>query len=213
MLTTAGLMLAAYGQGHSPWRVSAVLAARALPVLLLGPWAGQLADRFDRKRLMIMMDGVRAILIALIPAAMNLNFLVLLVLALLATSATITFNPARSAVLPDLVPESLLGSANALIVMAERTSEVLAFGAAGILIVLAGVAPLFTVDAATFILSAVVLGSIEFPSQLRRSEPGSAGKVATQFRDGLAFIAANRELDRNGGWRRCRCGRPERWTP
>jgi MFS family permease len=85
-MTTAGLALAAFTVGHHPWRVAAVLAARATPVLVLGLWAGQLSDRLDRRRLMVAMDVLRAALTLTIPFLMHTDFGFVLVVAA-ATSA------------------------------------------------------------------------------------------------------------------------------
>ncbi|HCG02948.1 MAG TPA: hypothetical protein DEV93_20690 [Chloroflexi bacterium] len=190
MFTTTGLALTAYAATHSAWSVGAIFAARAVPNLLFGLLAGQVVDRYDRKALMIVMDLVRALLIASIPFLVHTNFLLLLGIAFMVSTASVVFNPARSAVTPDLVPAHLLQSANSALAFVERITEIGGFLCAGALLALSGIPLVFAIDAITFMLSAGFILGITFPEMIMdRPHPGaSLAEVRSEIVAGLHLI-------------------------
>jgi len=192
MLTTVGLALAAYGATHSTLALGLVVAVRALPNLLFGLAAGQVVDQYDRKTVMVSMDVIRMVLVGLLPVLIHAPLMVILAVAFLLSTATVLFNPARAAALPDLVPARLLSGANSALAFAERGSEILGFaGAAGIL-TFGGLSLVFTIDAATFAASAVLLITIGFPMMVMSTRQGPAlRRIKTQVEDGLRQITAS----------------------
>ena len=163
MLTTTGLALAAYGATHSVLAVGLVVAVRAVPNLLLGLPAGQIVDRHDRKTVMVLMDVTRMLLVAILPLVLHAPIAVILAVTFLVSTATVLFNPARAAALPDLVPPRILMAANSALAFSERGSEILGYATAAALIVYGGVALVFAIDAITFAASAVLILTIGFP--------------------------------------------------
>jgi HD-GYP domain-containing protein (c-di-GMP phosphodiesterase class II)/MFS family permease len=195
MLTTTGLALAAYGVSRSTLAVGAIFIARALPNLLLGLFAGTLVDRYDRKGLMIVMDLLRAALVGSIPFLLQTNFVVILVIAFLVSTGTVLFQPSRAAALPDLVPFNLLQPSNAAMQFAERVTEILGYGGAGAIIVLGGVPLLFAIDALTFVVSAGLLLTIEFPELIREKATGvGLAQVRDEIVAGLRHVSRTPEL-------------------
>src|SRR5438093_2792065 len=98
--------------GKAAFAVGGVLLFRVVPGLFFGPFAGVLADRFDRRRLMVTADIMRAGLIASIPWIRHLwaLFLISAVMELL----TLMWSPAKEATLPNLVERDELMTANQL---------------------------------------------------------------------------------------------------
>ena len=92
--------------------VGLVMTARVLPGFLVGPLAGVLADRFDRKRLMVVADLSRACVIFSLPFVPNIIYL--LVASMILESLTLIWGPAKDASLPNLVPAAHLTQANSL---------------------------------------------------------------------------------------------------
>ena len=94
--------------------VAGMIAASVLPRVLLGPLGGVLADRFERRRLLIALDGVRAV-VALLPlfARDSGSLWVIFVAVVLLQAGSCLYNPAQSAYVPHVVPDDLLESANA----------------------------------------------------------------------------------------------------
>jgi MFS family permease len=146
--------------------VGGLFVVRMLAPFLVSPLAGVVADRFNRKWVLILSDLTRAVVV--------LGFLLVrdeqyawLLYALTAVQLGISgfFFPARNAILPDIVSRRELGAANAL--SSATWSTMLAFGAAlgGLVAGELGLYPAFLVDSASFLISAVLIYNIKyFPS-------------------------------------------------
>src|SRR5208282_714455 len=118
-LTSGGL--AAKGSA-----VSGVWLATLLPALLFGPLAGALADRLDRRMVMIVGDVIRGLLFLSIPLFPNLTWIY--VAKFLAGVATQFWNPATAASIPNLVPKDKLERANQLSLLTTYGTAPLAAG-------------------------------------------------------------------------------------
>jgi MFS transporter, DHA3 family, macrolide efflux protein len=156
------LMWFAFEAG-GPLGVLAVRLADSVPALLFGLHGGLVADRWDRRRVLIGADLVRATVLIPVAAAGlggELPLWGLVVAAFLLTSATSYFDPAYGALLPALVERRNVQQANALV---RATAEALSVGgwavAAGLLAFLP-VSVFFAVNAATFLISAAVLAGV-----------------------------------------------------
>jgi dTMP kinase len=110
--------------------ISGVWVVTLLPALLLGPLAGALADRLDRRRTMIVGDVIRGLLFISIPLFPNLTWIY--VAKFLAGIASQFWNPAASATIPNLVPKEKLERANQL-------SQLMTYGTAPLAAVLLAV--------------------------------------------------------------------------
>jgi dTMP kinase len=115
-LTALAYQLAGHGQAAQSLLVGSVWLTALLPALILGPLAGAVADRFDRRMNMIVGDVVRAVLYLSIPINLNLhlvNELAWMYIALfLASCASLFWTPAKDATVPNLVPPDRLEQAN-----------------------------------------------------------------------------------------------------
>lgn len=174
-----------------------VFLTKLLPLALASPIAGVLADRLDRRKLMIGADLVRAALVLgflFVRDAEDLWLLYVLAAAQIAVSAA--FTPARNAVLPLITRKGELLTANAL--LAATWSVMLALGAAagGPVVDAFGTDVVFWLDAATYLVSAVFIAGIRLPA--REVEVDVGGVV----RAGLRRIAE--------GWRYVRTRPPVR---
>lgn len=186
-LTVAAAVAWAYERSGTPL-VAAVLLARMIPPVALSLWAGALADRFDRRTLMVGSDLVRMLLVgaAAVSLALGQVFLVLGMLAA-ASAAGAFFAPAAGALLPRLVPPPLLVRANALLAFTRETSMVLGLLAGAALVVFVGPWLAVTLDTVSFGLSAALLMTVGASGRPRRS-PGSL-RPRSPVAEGLAFAA------------------------
>ncbi len=173
--------------GSSGAALAGLAVAQGLPVLLVGPFAGVVADRFQRNHVLIASDLMNAALYLALPFATT-TWQVYAV-ALLARLALTFFNPARAALLPDLLPKSRLVAANAF--MQATFSAMLIVGpAVGAMLVAAfGYTAAFWFNAASFALSAVFASRIVAP------------KPATQAHESLRHAAEAVRRDLAEGWR------------
>jgi len=187
--------------GHAEFAVGGALLFRVIPGLFFGPFAGVLADRFDRRRLMVSADIMRALLIATIPFIHTLALLYL-VSALMEMLGQM-WVPAKDATIPNLVDRDQLMMANQLSLVSTYASFPLGGALVALLVIpahfLTGVFhPLksnpvilaFYVDAATFLFSASRVAT--FPHELMKVKRARAtGTAWNPFRDlleGIRFI-------------------------
>jgi dTMP kinase len=114
------------GNGNGVYAVSGVWLTSLLPALVLGPVAGAVADKFDRRLNMIIGDLLRAGLYITIPIDMSVGFANKLtwiyVIQFLASAASLFWAPAKDASVPNLVPRDKLEQANALSLLATYGS-------------------------------------------------------------------------------------------
>lgn len=185
--------------GSSPIALSGVLILKLLPIFLVGPVAGVAADRFSRKSIMIVSDVVRVgLVLALLAtplAPWPLGWVYAAVLFKVGASAF--FEPARSAALPQLVPDDYLATANAL--GAVVWSVMFAVGAAigGLVTDAFGWRIALGVDAMTYAVSAVLVSRISLPRRERRGGGALDWQTVTgarDFRAGMGFIARRPEV-------------------
>lgn len=172
-----------------PW-VSALLIADILPAVAIGLLAGPLVDRLSRKGLMIASDVLRAAIFCALPFATSAGMIV--VLAALAGVGTGLFRPAVYAGLPNLVDDRDLPAANGLIQSVENLTWAIGPLLGGALVAASGPDPAYWVNAATFLVSALLL--LRIPG--RRFQAGTAVSHG-HWRDlleGFSFVLRSRAL-------------------
>jgi MFS family permease len=169
-----GLVLEATGKATA---VGILIVAQELPIFLATPWAGWLADRLDRRRLMVVCDLARTLLCASFllvgPSNLWLGYILLAGLSLFAA----VFDPASSAATPNLVDEEDLATATAL--NGSLWGTMLAVGAAlgGIISTVFGRDTAFVVDAVSFAVSALLLTRIRTRMSLDRDDDAHVGII------------------------------------
>lgn len=159
-----------------------------LPTLLFGMFGGALADRFNRRHLMLLADAARGMLVLLIPLLyfMNgLNGLVLGIFTFVLAMFNTIFNPARDATIINLVNREKLLQANSLIQTSWQFALLLGPAVAGLIIPLVGVVHLFNIDALTFFLSFYLISRIRLPhkSDLRETTASLTVHFSQSLRD------------------------------
>ena len=185
MMNTTGLAIMLFVVTRSPVMVALGLIAKAVPTIMFGLLAGPLVDRFNRQRVMVLADLARALLTVTIPF-WALNWLpgVFIAVFLIAIASTF-FNPAKQAIIPNLVPERLLVRANSLVQSSERTMELVGYALAGVLAATISWVPLFLIDAATYLFSAATLLGV--PDSIRSARQKQV-TLSRDIADGMRFI-------------------------
>jgi len=199
------------GAGSPETAVGLVMSARIIPGLFLGPAAGVLVDRWDRKKVMVTCDLIRAGSLALLPFITHVWQL--LIASLVLEVCTLMWSSAKEASVPNIVPEDRLTTANSLSLVAAygtfpfaslffallaQISTVL-----GRIDALAwlGIRPesvAFWFDSLTFLISAAVVWRLALPRLSRaRREEAHVGRRAewtqafSELKEGWRFIFAN----------------------
>jgi MFS family permease len=164
-----------------------LLSLNFVPALALGLFAGAFADRHDRRRVMLAADLLRLVAVAAIPllhAWGRLSPPLLgAALFLLATGSTL-FNPAMKAIVPELVPPQQLTTAAALFQLSEFAALVAGPALAGLVVIPAlGSIHLFTIDAATFVVSGLCVLALapiaRRPAHALGDDPTNPGRLLT----------------------------------
>ncbi|WP_434748153.1 MFS transporter [Paenibacillus amylolyticus] len=139
----------------TPWEITFVTLSAALPILLTGPFAGALADRLNRKWLMIIADGARIIIVgAFIFADQIWHIYVLLILKSL---FDVMFSPAKNGKLKEIVPHHQLAQAVSISSVIEQMSKIIGPALGGLLVAGFGITWCFVMDAASFLISGIIL--------------------------------------------------------
>ncbi len=177
--------------------VAGLVAAEIVPVLLLGPVAGVVIDRFSRKGVLIAADLFRAALVLtlLYPQGVWHAYLVA---AGLATGNTF-FNPTVQAVIPALTSEDQRLAANSVSWSTGRLVQILASASAGGLIALIGTGAAFAVNAATFVVSALLISRLRIPTHAGQLGAGTKRGLGTYLGDaraGLGYALRDRFVSR-----------------
>ncbi|RQX19592.1 MFS transporter [Micromonospora ureilytica] len=196
-LRTPALALLAATVTRDPRVIAAVTVAAQLPPLLFGLLGGVYADRWDRRRTMAVVDGVRAAVVAALAVVVALNrvsVLVLLVVAFLLAALGTLFDSASFALLPSLVPPDALPRANGRLQAGSAVAGgFLGAPAAGVLFAVAPALP-FALDAVTFAAAALLVLALGPPPVLGPGRARRRGSVWSEIVEGLRWLRAHRTL-------------------
>lgn len=161
-LYNLALVTMVYEGTHSALWAGITTAARVVPMVTLGPLGGVVADRFDRRRLMVACDLIRLVLMLMLALVAEAHLPVTLapVIAAAATAASAPYLPSVSASTPRLVPDADLPGANAARSAVTSVGVVAGPALGGVLLLLGSPALAFTVNAFTFGVSALAVLAI-----------------------------------------------------
>jgi MFS family permease len=178
--------------------VALMIIVQFLPMAVIGPVAGVVVDRVNRRRLMIGADILRGLLIPVLLAVRHADQVWLVYLVMGATvSLTAFFEPARTAVIPNVTTRSQLLTANAL--SSATWSAMLAIGAGvgGVVTALFGRNVAFLVNAISFFASAVVIARTSFNADPPESKRPAGWATITGIGDlieGFRYIRSDRHV-------------------
>lgn len=187
--------------------LSGVMVARILPVLLFGPVAGVYADRWDRKRTLVMTDLGRGLLMAVVPFSQD--FLQLFVASFVIEVLSMLFAPAKEATLPNIVPRERLVQANQMTLIVTYGTLPLGGVLFATFVGLRGLLPELQLvqdrpeavaiwaNALTFMASAALFWRMRFPPR-NATTPGGGqlpgSRAWDELKEGLRFIADRRRV-------------------
>ena len=187
-LTSLAAGIIVYDRTHSALSVGLILMATAVPTLVFGLIAGVAVDRYDRKKIMIAADILRACVVVTIPFLLSASIVWLYVIVMVSASITQFFSPANESVLPEIASEEELGAANAIMAIAQFGSTAVGFAAAGFLASTNSIELVFFVDAGTFLFSALMISLVKV-DPLEVTEHAGIGSVIRDIGFGARFIA------------------------
>lgn len=189
----------ARGQSWAPLAVSGVLVAAALSAFALGPLAGVFADRWDKRRTLLVMAAAQgALILSLVPLSMLLSTLSQLV-ALYAIVFTVgacgaLFQPAQIALLGDIVPEAQQPRAMGMGQASMSLAMLMGPAIAPLLVLNVGVAWAFILNAASFAVSCAAIFFIRPPRAVSRASLRAERHFWRELGEGLRFFLRSRVL-------------------
>jgi dTMP kinase len=205
-VATLAFIAAAFALTNDQAAVAVVLILRLVPPIFAAPIGGVVADRFNRRIVMVSSDLSRAALIAVVPFVRNVAFLY--AVAFVHECISLFFIPARDASIPELAPAGTLEEANGLILASSYAALPIAAALFGLLRLAATDIPswlplgnvvaryptsfAFAFDAASFVFSATMIGGIRFG----HTRVASAGelKVFAGLAEAYRYVARSQRL-------------------
>ncbi|MXX26223.1 MAG: MFS transporter [Caldilineaceae bacterium SB0668_bin_21] len=175
--------------------VGSLFVVRMLAPFLVSPIAGVVADRYNRKNVLIAADLIRAAVVLAFLLVRNPGDVWLLyTLTAVQMAMSGFFDPAHTAILPDISNPRELGAVNAL--SSATWSVMLALGAAlgGLFSGTFGMYPAFVLDTFTFLLSAVLLAQIRMPANLASAADRTVAAAFGQYLRGLRYLRAHLDV-------------------
>ena len=183
----------------TPLEVGITFAMTAVPNVFLGPLAGALADRWDRRVTMIVCDVVRAVLVLLVPFAFDINIGLVYAIAFAIATVSLVFRPAKVAIVPIVVSDHDLVAANSAVTLTETVADLLGYPLAGLLAAALSsmIAVAFVIDGATYLVSALLLWAMVMAPTEREAQPMSVRALWGEMVDGWHFLHRQAELFSN----------------
>jgi MFS family permease len=205
----------------TPGQLGLVSAAETVPFLLIGLPAGALLDRWDRRRVMVVADLGRAVAICVLPLGYALDTLsvpLLCAVAFVTGVFTVFFDIADQALLPSVVSRAQTADGNSRLEFSRSTAELAGPSLGGLLLQLLAAPLILLADAASYLLSALLLRSVrtrhdddqdhdQGHDQDRkhgrgddhghtepRAAPESESRMRTRIAEGLRFVLTHRTL-------------------
>jgi MFS family permease len=181
----------------SAFAVGAVLMVTAIPTLFVGLFAGVFVDRFDKKRILLLANLLRGVIVLGIPTAYllfmpaNEQLFIVALYSLIFISATVRqfFDPAWEAVLPEIATEEELTQANSFLAVSSFGSTAVGFAAAGFLFSTGDPLLPFYIDAATyFVAFALLLPIVVLKKSAAAEEQTSIGVVVENLKSGAGYM-------------------------
>jgi len=193
-ITLFALPLLVYQLTHSAINLGIATAATSLPYPLFGLLLGAWTDRVNRKRMMIATDILRALIIATIPTFALLHVLSvwwIYIVSFIHTTLTISFNAGEFAAIPSLVKQNDLVTANGRIQASYSAASILGPLLAGLLVAIMPISMLMSLDALSFVLSALSLTLIRISfnqAKNEKSEQQQHSSIGSDVMEGLRYV-------------------------
>ncbi|HQO37265.1 MAG TPA: MFS transporter [Candidatus Omnitrophota bacterium] len=208
-LSQMALIGLVYAREGTSIQFAKILSFTIIPVFLIGPLAGALVDKWDRRKTMYVCDFIRAGLVVLIPLFLfyKQTFIWIYLIIFAAFSIGRFFVPAKLAIIPEIVDAKDLLLANSLINTTGMIAAVLGFGISGLIVERWGARTGFYLDAASFLVSGACIFFISKKVKARL-DLGAVSKeivkvikqsVFAEMKDGILYFVKTRAIRLTAG--------------
>ena len=194
-LALTWLVLDLTGSGTA---LGTMLFASSIPMVLLAPFTGVLADLWDRKTIVVSMDVLRGLIIlslAFVFRSGHLTMPILYVATIFSSLCGVLFGPAISATIPGLVKKDELVKANSLNNLSRAATMIMGPVLGAFLLGTSGYFGVFFINGIAFLLSALSETFIRFPhmakEQISMEDPSPGGQFFLSFKEGFSYMWRN----------------------
>src|SRR5947209_2813471 len=176
-----------YQLTHSPFALGLVGFTRAVPVFTFSLFAGVVADRVDRRKLLIVtqsLAGIFALVLAVLTSMGVITVWMIMVIAFFSSAVAAFDNPTRQALVPDIVGKEYIANAVALQSAAFNGTGVLGPSLAGLALGFVGISACFYINAISFLAVIIALFMMSsIPNRTQRKQT-----MIQNLRDGVAYV-------------------------
>lgn len=172
-----------------------IMVANMLPNIILGPFGGVLADRYDRKWTVVLCDAARGLLvmgIAVLFYTGRAEVWMLYTTTVIGSVFETIQAPARKAITPSIIGQDDLINANSMNSLSESVAQLIGIGAAGAIIAVVKTAGAVAIDAVTFWVSAALISTMQVPGQPKAKTPLNIRSFFAELGEGLRFVGGTR---------------------
>lgn len=187
-------------------QLAKLISFTIIPVFVVGPIAGVFVDRWDRRKILLVCDLLRACMVILIPFIFIRwhSMIPIYILVFLIFCCSRFYIPAKMAIIPDLVTKDNLLVANSLMTTTGMIAFVMGCALGGFLVEIMGARGGFIIDAVTFLVSGLLIASIskDFHLHLHRKEILDTGReflkveksVWKEIKEGVLYLKGMKEI-------------------
>ena len=187
--------------GGGALEVGLTFAATAIPNVVLGPLAGTLVDRWNRRWTMLVCDLLRAVLLVTVPFVVAVDVRLVYLMAFLIATVTLLFRPAKTAVIPAIVEERDLVTANSMSTVADTAADLIGLPIAGVLVGVlresGAISIAFATGGITYVISAIFIFAMSVPRQELITAPFRPAALWAEMVEGWNFLRRQAELFSN----------------
>lgn len=177
--------------------MGSIMALVTIPRIILGPFAGVIVDRCDRKKLIIFGDLIRGIgmlIIAILALNGSLKIWMVMLMGIVLGICSSFFNPSIQSVLPEIVPSDKLIKANSSYQMATTGADIVGQSIGGLLYTVIGAPLMFLINSISYLFSSFTEGFIKIPRIERKNVNIT---FREDFMEGIKFILRFKGLIRS----------------
>lgn len=195
-IESLALMYLVYELTGSGLAMGTVMLFSGIPNIVIGPIAGVIVDRYNKKAIMFICELVRAVALILIPVFMYFNIISLWHIYILASVASIAesfYEPCYGVASIQITPKEDLPLVNSLTTTTNSIMRSIGYALAGVIMVALNKEILFIIDAVTFFISAIAALIISLP-KVENKNITNPKEILFDLRDAGKYIASNKHI-------------------
>lgn len=176
--------------GSAAW-TAIIFALNQLPTVVLQPFAGVMVEKMNKKRVMVLSDLVRGLVIVLLVclyATNSINPLILALFTLIISSVEAFCLPASVALIPKVIDMKYYTFGASVNSTLSNVAQLIGLGIAGVIIGIGGIEAAMLIDGATFFLSAFLTALVKYKEEKQEVQSGTENGYFKELKDGINYI-------------------------